>query len=107
MVGETTKTGQNGEVVSYYIYTHRNFSISYNANRIIEVNVTNANPVLLQPANDITDLKFTYSTTWEETTDLYENRWAKYLDTDFFEVCYLSLLTSSTKSTGFRFSTRS
>jgi transmembrane 9 superfamily protein 3 len=86
MVGQINRGGLDNDIVSYYLYTHRNFSISYNKDRIVEVNVTNSEPVMLDSNSNSLDLKFTYSAVWTPTTASFANRWGKYLDSDFFEV---------------------
>ena len=85
MVGEVTSS--DGEPVpeansEALVYTHKRFSISYNDNRIIHVNLTSENPVTL---GDDTQLDFTYSVDWISTDVTYSRRFDRYLDYDFFE----------------------
>ena len=68
---------------SPYIYTHLVFSISYNKDRIVEVNMTSENPILL--TDKIEDINFIYSVNWTPTTKSFKSRFDKYLDNDFFE----------------------
>ncbi|KAJ3225796.1 hypothetical protein HK099_006194 [Clydaea vesicula] len=86
----------NVEERKQYLYTMKNFSISYNGDQIIEVNVTNLNPVHLKPDADEMHITFTYSVYWTKTDKLFSNRWAKYLDSDFFEhkIHWFSILNS-------------
>eukprot|EP01113_Clastostelium_recurvatum_P019899 TRINITY_DN2359_c0_g1_i3.p1 TRINITY_DN2359_c0_g1~~TRINITY_DN2359_c0_g1_i3.p1 ORF type:complete len:615 (-),score=146.56 TRINITY_DN2359_c0_g1_i3:60-1820(-) len=82
--------GMVGEVVEnpddrshqYYIYTHKKFVVTFNDQRIIEVNLTSENPMLVQPG---AVLEFSYSVEWHPTDVLFEDRFDKYLDTVFFE----------------------
>jgi len=57
-------------------------SISYNLDRIIEVNLTSENPV---PIENGQKLEFTYSVTWKQTTKPFDSRFNRYLEYDFFE----------------------
>lgn len=84
MVGEVSASDNenpeaDGEAL---VYTHKKFSISYNADRIIQVNLTSENPITL---GDETELEFTYSVDWIETDLSYSRRFERYLDYDFFE----------------------
>jgi transmembrane 9 superfamily protein 3 len=81
MVGETLRDDQHGRMEKH-IFTHRSISISYNQNRIIEVNLTSENPV---PIEIGAKLQFTYSVHWKQTTKSFENRFNRYLEYDFFE----------------------
>ncbi|RKO96122.1 hypothetical protein CAUPRSCDRAFT_867, partial [Caulochytrium protostelioides] len=65
------------EIMQTYLYTHRNFDIAFNGDRIIEVNVTAAHP----PQR----VQFTYSVTWRKTDQPFKTRFSKYLDSEFFE----------------------
>lgn len=47
-----------------FIYTHKEFSISYNQNQIIEVNLTSANP---RPILAGQSIPMTYAVKWKET----------------------------------------
>jgi transmembrane 9 superfamily protein 3 len=65
-----------------YIYTHKKFTITFNDDQVIEVNLTAENPVLIEKGANI---RFTYSTRWYPTTNPYLHRFDKYLDYNFFE----------------------
>lgn len=65
-----------------HIFTHRSLSISYNNDRIIEVNLTSENPV---PIELNRKLEFTYSVHWRPTTKSFDDRFSRYLEYDFFE----------------------
>jgi len=65
-----------------YLYTHKEFQISYNKDRVIHVNLTQDNLVLMEPGANIT---FTYSVTWQPTDTTFRQRFRRYLDFTFFE----------------------
>eukprot|EP00736_Rhodelphis_marinus_P003187 Rmarinus@m.13781 len=81
MVGEIV-TFPDGRKPQHNIFTHRKFEFSYNNNRIIQANLTNENPVPLEPGMKLT---FTYSVTWKPTSTTFTQRFNRYLDYDFFE----------------------
>lgn len=80
MVGETvTEGGQE----NLFLHTSNKFTIAYNEDRIIEVNLTYTdNPVLIERGKSV---KFTYSVKWVPSDIPFENRFDKYLDNNFFE----------------------
>jgi len=86
------KLKDTGEYVSK-IFTHRTFVIQKNGNRVISVDVETSKQVKV---NKDTELKFTYSVKWAETTIPFESRFDKYLDTRFFEhkVHWFSIVNS-------------
>eukprot|EP00003_Mantamonas_plastica_P024641 TRINITY_DN462_c1_g1_i10.p1 TRINITY_DN462_c1_g1~~TRINITY_DN462_c1_g1_i10.p1 ORF type:complete len:259 (-),score=64.70 TRINITY_DN462_c1_g1_i10:76-810(-) len=61
-----------------YIYTHKKFSISYNGDQIIEVNLTSETPM---PIDNGVNLVFTYSVEWHPTDVSFEDRFDKYVTT--------------------------
>ena len=65
-----------------YVYTHKSYSIAYNNDRVIEVNLTAEHPIALKPG---AKLDFTYSVAWQPTTKSFHNRFRRYLDHSFFE----------------------
>lgn len=83
MVGEILRDESTGQMV-HHIFTHRSLSLSYNENRIIEVNLTSENPV---PISDKSSrkLRFTYSVHWHKTEKVFADRFNRYLEYDFFE----------------------
>mmetsp|Transcript_60971 Transcript_60971/g.120026 ORF Transcript_60971/g.120026 Transcript_60971/m.120026 type:complete len:602 (-) Transcript_60971:135-1940(-) len=81
MVGEVLRDDTHGRMEKH-IFTHRSLSISYNQNRIIEVNLTSENPVPIEAGQK---LSFTYTVHWKETTKPFDNRFGRYLEYDFFE----------------------
>mmetsp|Transcript_14620 Transcript_14620/g.22173 ORF Transcript_14620/g.22173 Transcript_14620/m.22173 type:complete len:586 (-) Transcript_14620:202-1959(-) len=74
--------GSDGGDEQAFIYTHRDFTISYNHRRIIEINLTTGKPVALQKGKE---LKFTYSVKWVGTQKKFSKRFDRYLDSGFFE----------------------
>ena len=65
-----------------YLYTHKAIDVSYNEDRVIHVNLTSKNPVLLTPG---VTLEYTYSVKWVPTEISYARRYERYLDYNFFE----------------------
>ncbi len=65
-----------------FLYTHKRFSIAYNGNRVIEVNLTTDLPVKVEVGSTV---HFTYSASWTQTDVPFDERFDKYLDETFFE----------------------
>ena len=80
MVGESLRDN-DGKMVNH-IFTHRSLAITYNQDRIVEVNLTSENPV---PVKQGSKLSFTYSVHWRTTDKPFESRFDRYLEYDFFE----------------------
>jgi len=97
MVGEMIFS-EDETVVDPFVYTHKAFSIAYNGERIIEVNLTSEDPVQLLPvgSGEETEIKMTYSVTWEESDRGFKKRFSRYLDFGFFEhqIHWFSLFNS-------------
>lgn len=69
---------------SYYLYTHREFVIEYNNDRIVAVSVSSSNPNYEKlQANQ--ELKFSYTVTWLPSSVKFEDRFDKYLDPTVFK----------------------
>lgn len=87
LTGSTTPGAQG------FIYTHKDFSISYNGRQIIEVNLTSENP---RPIVMGETYPMTYSVTWISTEQSFETRFNRYLDFDFFEhqIHWFSIMNS-------------
>jgi transmembrane 9 superfamily protein 3 len=81
---ESTAHTQIGAAVGLetYIYTHKGFVISYNGAHIISVNMTADDPVLIKRG---AQLEFSYSVEFVPTSEEFEDRFARYLDNDFFQ----------------------
>ncbi|PHZ10362.1 transmembrane protein TM9SF3 [Rhizopus microsporus ATCC 52813] len=77
-----------------YVYTHKSFMFEYNGNQIISISLKHGNPVELK--HGLSPLTFTYSVTWNPTDVLFENRFERLLEADFFEhkVHWLSIFSS-------------
>lgn len=89
------------ETVRRYIYPHLHFSIGYNVDQIVSVNVS-TNPqrkVDITEEFDGTEVTFSYSVEWVPRPDLtWENRMSRYHDSRFlpgtFEIHWLSIINS-------------
>jgi len=68
--------------VSYYIWTHKKFEIGYNGDQVVDVNLTSENRVKILEGEKI---PFTYEVVWKKSNILYEDRFDKYLDPNFFQ----------------------
>lgn len=91
MVGEIV-VNQAG-VEEYYFYTHKQFDLSYNNDRIIEVNLTSENAV---PIKAGAKLVLTFGASWVASEASFHERFNKYLDSGFFEheIHFFSILNS-------------
>ncbi|CDS07558.1 hypothetical protein LRAMOSA01507 [Lichtheimia ramosa] len=102
MVTEDTLPGDDNHVEHdprwshTYLYTHKNFAIEYNDDRIIHVKLEYGNPVELPTNKQSMDIEFTYSVEWTPTDITFEDRFQRLLETDFFEhkVHWLSIFSS-------------
>ncbi|XP_033117679.1 transmembrane 9 superfamily member 3-like isoform X1 [Anneissia japonica] len=77
IVGEIDEGGQD-----FYIWTHKKFDIGYNNDQIVDVNLTSEVKVKLE-AN--VEIPFTYQVQWKKSNVLYNKRFDKYLDPNFFQ----------------------
>ncbi|KAI9282372.1 hypothetical protein BC943DRAFT_344053 [Umbelopsis sp. AD052] len=82
--------------IAEYIYTHKIFTIGYNEDRIIEINLTDSNPIRLDPSASSVELEFSYSVEWVPQDKAFKDRFDRFLDADFFEhkVHWFSILSS-------------
>lgn len=64
------------------IYTHRLFTLGYNGDQIVEVNMTSSNPRVVEVG---TPLKITTSITFIKSTIPFKDRFNRYLEYNFFE----------------------
>lgn len=76
------RVGERGEDKKFYIFSHQNFEIGYNDDRIVDIKLTNENRKLLTLGDKI---EFTYSVTFTPSTVKFEDRFDKYLDPTFFQ----------------------
>mgnify|MGYP000910454925 CR=1 FL=1 len=82
LIGEYKRHDSDGRE-SYYLFTHREFRIGYNNDRIVDVNVSSSSDYReLQPNQE---LKFTYSLLWVPSDVKFEDRFDKYLDPAVFK----------------------
>eukprot|EP00823_Brevimastigomonas_motovehiculus_P008249 TRINITY_DN7529_c0_g1_i1.p1 TRINITY_DN7529_c0_g1~~TRINITY_DN7529_c0_g1_i1.p1 ORF type:complete len:599 (-),score=94.51 TRINITY_DN7529_c0_g1_i1:130-1926(-) len=87
MVGELMtaergdKTGTT-KVQQGFVYTHKDFSIAYNGDQIIQVNLTSEDP---RPIIAGESHPMTFSVRWVPTNLEFVHRFDRYLDFDFFE----------------------
>lgn len=83
LIGEYKRHDNDGRE-SYYLFTHRDFKIGYNKDRIVDVDVrsANANYIEIQPNQQ---LIFTYTVTWVPSNVEFKNRFDKYLDPAVFK----------------------
>ncbi|KAJ8599045.1 hypothetical protein CTAYLR_009812 [Chrysophaeum taylorii] len=89
------------ETVRRYVYPHLHFSIGYNGEQVVSVNVS-TNPqrkVDITDEFDGTEVAFSYSVEWVPRPDLaWENRMSRYHDSRFlpgtFEIHWLSIINS-------------
>ena len=77
IVGEVDETDN-----SYYLWTHKKLDIGYNANHIVDVNLTSEAKVKLELNKKIS---FTYEVNWKKSSIKFEDRFDKYLDPSFFQ----------------------
>jgi transmembrane 9 superfamily protein 3 len=84
----------HGIAESTFLYTHKNFTIGFNGDNIIEVNMTSEGAVPIE-AGHTYDL--TYSVHWVEMPERsFASRFDRYLDNNFFEhqIHWFSLFNS-------------
>jgi len=75
------------------VYTHRHFTIFYNGDQVIEVDMEPSNP---WPVYEGAPLNFSYTVSWFPTTKEFKDRANRYLDPKFFEhkVHWFSIVNS-------------
>jgi len=79
LLGDVDESGDKHE---FFIWTHKNFLIKYNQDRIIEVTLNQDQPFKLKAG---IPFSWTYTIRWEETDIPFEERFERYLDDSFFE----------------------
>ena len=84
MIFLTLKLQSHHEVIpgKARIYTHRLFTLGYNGDQIVEVNMTSSNPRVVEVG---TPLKITTSITFIKSTIPFKDRFNRYLEYNFFE----------------------
>ena len=78
IVGEIEEKGED-----FYIWTHKKFEIGWNGEQIVDVNLTSEGRTKLHLATQ--KLQFTYEVVWKKSHTLFEDRFDKYLDPNFFQ----------------------
>lgn len=83
----------------YYLFTHVHFDISYNDNRVIEINVsTDPLRTVDITEGDSVQVQFSFSTKWKPTTIPFERRMEKYSRYSFLpqhlEIHWFSIINS-------------
>eukprot|EP00741_Cyanophora_paradoxa_P014285 tig00020780_g13777.t1 len=99
-IGEIEKRIENGaEVTKYFLFTHLQFTISYNGPQVIEIVVV-ADPLKRKDITEVEamSVEFTYSAKWIPTDIAYENRMEKYSRHSFLpqhlEIHWFSIINS-------------
>jgi len=77
MVGDIDEDGK-----TYYLWTHKKLEISYNEDRIVDVNLISEHKQKLELNANIT---FSYEVIWKRSDIKFEDRFNKYLDASFFK----------------------
>lgn len=68
-----------GGGTKYYLFTHAQFDVLYNGNRVVQVNAFGDPNRAVDITKDVdVDVKFTYSVSWNATTLHFENRMDRY-----------------------------
>jgi transmembrane 9 superfamily member 3 len=92
-VGEVSRDAAVAMSDHAFIFTHKRFSIGFNGNRIVEVNLTSDAPQHIEAGRSF-DLS--YSVQWVPTDRPFDKRFDRYLDVHFFEhhVHWFALMNS-------------
>jgi transmembrane 9 superfamily member 3 len=62
-----------------FVYTHKTFSVAYNGDQIVAVNLTASEPVKIEAGKAY---EFTYSVVWVPSSDSFDARFNRYIDQD-------------------------
>lgn len=90
----------NATTKQAYLFTHRVFTIEVNKDRIVAVDLKSEDPIEVVSGQDggtkNVPVEFKYSVQWVESDAKYEDRFDRYLDSDFFErkIHWFSILNS-------------
>jgi MFS family permease len=100
-IGETEVLQEpHQNVTHYYLFTHLDFSFSYNQDRIVEANVSTDSRfrVDISGFDGPVDVAFTYSTSWTETDAHHAHRIEKFSMSAFrqqhIQIHWLSIINS-------------
>ena len=80
-IGKMEKIIHHGtSELRYYLFTHIEFDVKYNEDKVIEINVSTNPEQAVDISNDAPDLKvkFTYSVRWIPTAKKWESRLDRY-----------------------------
>lgn len=75
-------TSHEHAIMPSHIFTHKAFTIGYNGNQIIEVNLSSRDRRKVEPNVKLT---FSYSVEWVPVKKAFNERFNRYLDYSFFE----------------------
>jgi hypothetical protein len=97
-VEKILRPGQPAEM-RYYLFTHVHFDISYNNDRVIEINVsTDPLRTVDITEGDSIPVEFSYSVKWKETSIPFDRRMEKYSRYSFLpqhlEIHWFSIINS-------------
>ncbi|KAJ0048635.1 hypothetical protein Pint_16838 [Pistacia integerrima] len=78
-IGKVDKEGKEPSEYKYYLFKHIHFDISYNKDRVIEINVrTDPNTLADLTEDQEVEVEFLYTVKWKETNIPFEKRMDKY-----------------------------
>ncbi|KAA6422087.1 MAG: phagocytic receptor 1b-like [Trebouxia sp. A1-2] len=106
-IGKLEKVSKpSGMELRYFIFTHVHFDVAYNADHIVEINVSTDPNQVVDISEDIVGAspdatipaEFTYSAKWRETEVTYDKRMDKYRRNQFLpqhlEIHWFSIINS-------------
>ncbi|XP_073118685.1 transmembrane 9 superfamily member 3-like [Henckelia pumila] len=99
-IGKIDKDGKaDPDDHKYYLFKHLHFEISYNKDRVIEINARADSNALVDLTEDReVDVDFMYSVKWKETEVTFENRMEKYSSSSthsrHLEIHWFSIINS-------------
>lgn len=91
-IGKLEKVSKpSGVELRYFIFTHVHFDVAYNADHIVEINVSTDPNQVVDISEDVVGAspdatiaaEFTYSAKWRETEVTYDKRMDKYRRNQF------------------------
>ncbi|PQQ15425.1 transmembrane 9 superfamily member 3 [Prunus yedoensis var. nudiflora] len=97
--GKVDKEGKDPSEYKTYLYKHIHFDISYNKDRVIEINVrTDPNALVDLTEDKEVDVEFMYTVKWKETTTPFDKRMDKYSQSSslphHLEIHWFSIINS-------------
>ncbi|GIL57276.1 hypothetical protein Vafri_12531 [Volvox africanus] len=97
-IGKVEKIVQTG-THKYYLFTHFHFDLSYNEDRVIEINVSSdpMRTVDITTADNL-DIQFSYSVKWKQSSVTFDHRMDRYARYSFLpqhlEIHWFSIINS-------------